>query len=82
MAGGSHGLCGRAAPKPAAVGVSRGTGFVMGPFSEDSRVPGSERRCGAAARRGAQVSGGEPTSHQTSLFSDLGCKKFIFGDVQ
>lgn len=59
MAGGSHGLRGRAVPKRAVVGVSRGTEFVLGLFPEGSRVLETERRCGAAVRRDAQVSGRE-----------------------
>lgn len=59
MAGGSNGLCGQAVPKHAVVGVSKGTDFVMGPFLEGSRVLVTERRCGAAVRRDAQVSGRE-----------------------
>lgn len=59
MAGGSHGLSGRAVPKRAVVGVSRGTEFVTGPFPEGSRVRETEKRCGAAVRRDAQVSGRE-----------------------
>lgn len=59
MAGGSHGLSGRAVPKRAVVGVSKGTEFVTGPFPEGSRVRETEKRCGAAVRRDAQVSGRE-----------------------
>lgn len=56
MGNGSHGLCGRAVPKPVEGGTSRGTGFVMGPFLRGSLVPERERRSDGAMKRDVQVS--------------------------
>lgn len=76
MAGGSRGLCGQAVPKRVVVGVSKGTDFVMGPFLEGIRVLETERRCGAAVRRDAQVSGSE-LSEQDPPFIHSMSKNFI-----
>lgn len=56
MASGSRGLCGRAVLKRAEGGVSRETGFVMGPFLRASLVLENGRRSGAVTKRDVQVS--------------------------
>lgn len=53
---GSRGRCGRAAPRRAEGGASRGTGSATGPSSRASLVPGRGRRCDRATRRSVQVS--------------------------
>lgn len=57
MASGRPGPCGRVVLKPAEGGVSRETGFVMGPFLEGSLVLESGKRSAAVTKRDAQVSG-------------------------
>lgn len=56
MASGSRGLYGQAVLKPVEGGVSRGTGFVMGPFLEGNLVLEKERKSAAVVKRDAQVS--------------------------
>lgn len=54
MASGRPGPCGRVVLKPAEGGVSRETGFVMGPFLEGSLVLESGKRSAAVTKRDAQ----------------------------
>lgn len=56
MANGNRGLYGQAVLKPVEGGLSRETGFVMGPFLEGNFVLENEQKSMVVMRRDAQVS--------------------------